>query len=109
MTRKDAALWKQWCERRDSGAFEALVAAYAPFVYDFARRVTGQDADAEDLAQEAFLDLATAPVVFAPLDVVAGELVISKGEFRREAARSTAVLWERWLVTIWPVDLRHDR
>ena len=62
MTQDDAALWKRWSERRDGSAFEALVAAHASYVYDFARRLTGQDADAEDLAQEAFLELATAPV-----------------------------------------------
>ncbi|MHC4960364.1 MAG: RNA polymerase sigma factor, partial [Planctomycetota bacterium] len=54
-------LWSRWAERRDARAFEALVAQLQRYVYDFARRVTGHDADAEDLAQEAFLDLAEAP------------------------------------------------
>ncbi len=44
------ALWK------DPQAYEPLVR----FAFDFARRVTGHDADAEDLAQEALLDLAEA-------------------------------------------------
>ena len=57
----DLTLWNQWCERRDGAAFERLVAAYTTFAYDFARRVTGQAADAEDLMQEAFLELANAP------------------------------------------------
>ena len=61
MTSKDLALWNRWCERRDGDAFNGLVAAYAAFTYDFARRLTGQSADAEDLMQEAFLDLASAP------------------------------------------------
>ncbi len=57
----DMTLWNEWCERRDGAAFERLVAAYATFAYDFARRVTGQPADAEDLMQDAFLELAKAP------------------------------------------------
>ncbi len=39
MTQNDAALWKRWSERRDGSAFEALVAAYAPYVYDFANEL----------------------------------------------------------------------
>lgn len=39
----------------DERAFERLVAAHAPFVYNVARRVLGSDADADDAAQEAFV------------------------------------------------------
>ncbi|MHC4956583.1 MAG: RNA polymerase sigma factor [Planctomycetota bacterium] len=60
MTRTEMDLWRRWCDRRDQGAFRALVIAHEAFVYDFARRLTRHAADAEDLAQEAFLELAEA-------------------------------------------------
>ncbi|MEM8884068.1 MAG: sigma-70 family RNA polymerase sigma factor [Planctomycetota bacterium] len=60
MARTELDLWTRWCDRRDQGAFQALVAAHEAFVYDFARRLTGHAADAEDLTQEAFLELAGA-------------------------------------------------
>lgn len=39
----------------DAAAFERLVAAHAPFVYNVARRTLGHDDEADDAAQEAFL------------------------------------------------------
>ncbi|MCC6682601.1 MAG: sigma-70 family RNA polymerase sigma factor [Phycisphaeraceae bacterium] len=39
----------------DYNAFHALVEAHAPHLYALARRVTGQDADAEDVVQTTFL------------------------------------------------------
>jgi len=36
-------------------AYEALVHRYGPYVYNIAYRMSGSDADAKDLAQEAFL------------------------------------------------------
>ncbi len=91
MTQNDAALWKRWSERRDGSAFEALVAAYAPYVYDFARRLTGQAADAEDLTQEAFLELATAPSDRPPqvgLRGFLGRRVVLGAKTLRRVARS---------------------
>jgi RNA polymerase sigma-70 factor, ECF subfamily len=41
--------------RGDREAFAELVAPYAPTVYQRARRLTGNPADAEDVSQEAFL------------------------------------------------------
>ncbi|MEM8883332.1 MAG: sigma-70 family RNA polymerase sigma factor [Planctomycetota bacterium] len=61
MNMTESTLWDQWCDRRDGAAFERLVASYGTFAYDFARRVTGQTADAEDLMQEAFLALSKEP------------------------------------------------
>jgi DNA-directed RNA polymerase specialized sigma24 family protein len=58
MTDTERSLWRRWTERRDEAAFAALVAAHERFVFDFARRLAGHAADAEDLAQQAFLDLA---------------------------------------------------
>jgi len=60
VTRTELLLWQRWCDRRDQRAFRALVASHEAFVYDFARRLTGHAADAEDLTQEAFLELAEA-------------------------------------------------
>ncbi|MHC4938152.1 MAG: sigma-70 family RNA polymerase sigma factor [Planctomycetota bacterium] len=60
MTGPELDLWRRWKERRDARAFEALVERHGAFAYDFARRATGHDADAEDLAQDAFLRLAEA-------------------------------------------------
>lgn len=60
MTRSERTLWRRWVERRDGEAFAALVKRHARFVYDFARRVAGNAADAEDLTQEAYLKLAEA-------------------------------------------------
>jgi len=60
MTRSERTLWRRWVERRDGEAFAALVRRHARFVYDFARRVAGNAADAEDLTQEAYLKLAEA-------------------------------------------------
>jgi len=61
VTRRELILWRRWSRRRDARAFRALVGRLERFAYDFARRASGHDADAEDLAQEAFLDLADAP------------------------------------------------
>lgn len=57
----EQALWDRWAKAKDAAAFEALVRDLERFAFDFARRVTGHDADAEDLAQEAFPDLVIGP------------------------------------------------
>jgi len=41
----------------DSEAFRALVEHYGPSIYGYARRLTGNEADAEDIAQETFIRL----------------------------------------------------
>jgi RNA polymerase sigma-70 factor (ECF subfamily) len=43
------------CRRGDLRAFEALVAKYQDRIYNLTLRMTGQPADAEELAQETFL------------------------------------------------------
>ena len=60
MTRSEHILWRRWVNRRDAQAFDELVRRHAAFVYDFARRVAGNASDAEDLTQEAYLELADA-------------------------------------------------
>lgn len=51
----DEAQLVQRARAGDTGAFEALVLAHQRFVYNLALRAVGSPADAEDIAQEAFL------------------------------------------------------
>lgn len=54
----DGELLGRWIERRDPEAFRALVTRYASMVYATCRRVLGNAAEAEDVAQECFETLA---------------------------------------------------
>jgi RNA polymerase sigma factor (sigma-70 family) len=54
----DQALLLAYADHRNADAFAALVERYAPLVYATARRVTRNAADAEDVAQQCFLELA---------------------------------------------------
>ena len=55
---EDAVLLRTYAARGDAAAFAELVRRYADFVYATARRVTGSNAVAEDVAQDCFLSLA---------------------------------------------------
>jgi len=57
MTR-DIILLQQYARHRDAEAFRELTARYAGLVYGTCLRVLGNPADAEDVAQECFLELA---------------------------------------------------
>jgi RNA polymerase sigma-70 factor, ECF subfamily len=50
----DAALVRE-CQAGDAKAFSGLVSRHRDGVYSFVRHVIGHEADAEDLAQEAFI------------------------------------------------------
>lgn len=52
--------------------FDALFAAYYPAILRLALRVVGQRADAEDVAQEAFLRLSNTPTLLERPDAEAG-------------------------------------
>ena len=86
----EQALWDRWAKAKDAAAFEALVRDLERFAFDFARRVTGHDADAEDLAQEAFLELAEAepsPVgvrAFVGRRIVLGAKMLRRAKLTRE-------------------------
>jgi len=54
----DTLLLRQYARHRDAGAFRELSARYAGLVYGTCLRVLGNPADAEDVAQECFLELA---------------------------------------------------
>src|SRR5947207_5977848 len=58
MVSDDMALLRLYASRGDAAAFAELVRRYADMVYATARRVTGSDADAMDVAQDCFLRLA---------------------------------------------------
>ncbi|MHC4956032.1 MAG: sigma-70 family RNA polymerase sigma factor [Planctomycetota bacterium] len=60
MQASDLDRWSQWRVRRDARTFGSVVAEHVAYAYDFARRVTGHDADAEDVAQQALLELTQA-------------------------------------------------
>src|SRR5687768_5519409 len=55
---EDAVLLRTYGAREDAAAFAELVRRYADLVYATARRVTGNSAAAEDVAQDCFLSLA---------------------------------------------------
>lgn len=61
MTANDLALLKRWQTRRDPEAFQELVHRHANMVFATCRRVLGNAADAEEVAQDCFLSLADSP------------------------------------------------
>jgi RNA polymerase sigma-70 factor (ECF subfamily) len=54
----DAALFERWRTKRDGEAFAELARRHAPVVFDVAARTLGDRTAAEDVVQEALLDLA---------------------------------------------------
>jgi RNA polymerase sigma factor (sigma-70 family) len=54
----DRDLLAKYAGRRDAGAFAKLVRRYGPLVYGTSLRVTRSAADAEDVCQDCFLELA---------------------------------------------------
>jgi RNA polymerase sigma-70 factor (ECF subfamily) len=54
----DSTLFDRWLDRRDGDAFAELARRHAPVAYDLARRTLGDGQAAEDMVQEALLDLA---------------------------------------------------
>jgi RNA polymerase sigma factor (sigma-70 family) len=58
MTTDDAALLARYAESRDAGAFAEMVRRHAGIVHGTCLRILGNAHDAEDVAQECFMDLA---------------------------------------------------
>jgi RNA polymerase sigma factor (sigma-70 family) len=54
----DTTLLGRYASSRDAQAFAELVKRYSGLVFSTARRITGNDHDAEDVAQQCFLELA---------------------------------------------------
>ncbi len=57
MDTTDSSLWERWERMRDADAFAELVARHSGMVYATCKRVLGNAAEAEDAAQECFLEL----------------------------------------------------
>ena len=62
MSPSDRVLLVRWSEHRDAEAFHELVNRYAGLVMATCLRVLGNSHDAEEVAQECFLRLASEPV-----------------------------------------------
>ena len=60
MDQTDAILLAEWVNRRDSDAFMELVVRHSTMVFATCMRITGNAADAEEVAQECFLELSRA-------------------------------------------------
>ena len=56
----DAALFQRWIATRDADAFAEIVSRHSAMVYGTCRRVLRNPADAEDVTQECFMELARA-------------------------------------------------
>lgn len=61
MPGSDIEILKLWSASGNADAFAELVRRYAPLVYSAALRVLRNSADAEDVAQQCFLELAQRP------------------------------------------------
>lgn len=60
MASSDVALFERWMATRDADAFAEIVSRYSAMVYGTCERVLGDASDAEDVAQECFIELARA-------------------------------------------------
>ncbi|MBX3176407.1 MAG: sigma-70 family RNA polymerase sigma factor [Candidatus Hydrogenedentes bacterium] len=60
MSLDDAALLRRWTARREAEAFNEIVERFADQVYRTCHRVLRNEADAEEVSQECFLQLVTA-------------------------------------------------
>ena len=70
MTADDSTLWQRWRQGGDPDAFAEIVSRHSGMVYATCRRILGNAADAEDAAQDCFLELlngrATVQTTLAP-------------------------------------------
>ena len=58
MDRSDAILFQRWIATRDADAFAEVVSRHSAMVYGTCKRIIGNPSDAEDIAQECFMELA---------------------------------------------------
>jgi RNA polymerase sigma factor (sigma-70 family) len=85
----DVNLIEQYARDRDAEAFAGLVQRHAPMVYGVGLRITGNPADAEDVAQECFLALArqASDVVASPAGWLHAKARTASLNILRRAAR----------------------
>src|SRR5438874_2111822 len=94
----DAALLERFADRRDEGAFAALVSRDGPMVLRVCRHVLGNVHDAEDCFQATFLILARRASILRRPEALAGWLhgvalrVAHKARARGQSCRSTPSL-----------------
>jgi len=96
MAEADHIFLQRWRTQRDAQAFQELVRRYSAMVYATCRRILGNAADAEDVAQECFEALAQTPSVpetylGAWLHCVAVRMALNqrRGEMRRRRREET--------------------
>ena len=85
-------LLERYLERRDEGAFEALVSRHGPMVLGVCRRMLGDPADVEDAFQATFLVLVRRARQLGPRDAIGPWLY---GVAARVALRARAQLARR--------------
>ncbi|MGH9360533.1 MAG: RNA polymerase sigma factor, partial [Thermoanaerobaculia bacterium] len=85
MTPSDPALLEDWRTRRDAEAFNEIVSRHADMVFATCKRILGNEADAEDVAQECFLQLARG----------AGEVRTSLAGWLHCLARHRSLDWKK--------------
>jgi len=66
MPDSDRALLERWIAARDAEAFADIVSRHAALVYSTCKRITRNATEAEDVAQECFIELARVRRVIAP-------------------------------------------
>ena len=97
----DATLWERWREQRDPDAFAEIVSRHSAMVYASCRRILGNASDAEDVAQDCFLELLNRRVTvrfsLAPwLHTVATRRALNKAKLRtRRRHRERRFMAER--------------
>ncbi len=57
LSSRDVALWDLWRSVKDADAFAEIVSRHSGMVFSSCKRVLGNATDAEDVAQECFLEL----------------------------------------------------
>ena len=62
MAHSDVALFERWAATHDADVFAEIVSRYSAMVYSTCKRALGNAADAEDVAQECFIELAQTDV-----------------------------------------------
>jgi RNA polymerase sigma factor (sigma-70 family) len=88
----DGQLLDAYIRDRDEVAFAALVQRHGPMVWGVCRRVLGNDSDAEDAFQAAFLVLVRKAASIVPRDMVANWLY---GVARQTAVKAKAMAVKR--------------
>ena len=91
-THVDGVLLRRYAARHDADAVAELVKRYGGLVFSTARRITGNDHDAEDVAQQCFLELARRAGTFSgPVIGWLYQLACNRSlNFRRDSATRRA-------------------